>query len=123
MYNVVVTNPGGRSDTLIGGSTVGAVPPVIASVYPNSGNRLTTVSLTITGQNFADPAKVSLTRGSLIFDQTYISSVMVISPTQITCNLQIPATVSVGDWNVKVTNIASQESGTWTQAFHITNST
>ncbi len=122
-YNIVVTNPGGGTDTLIGGLTKGAAPPIIASVYPRSGSLLTTISLTITGQNFADPAKVTLSKGSLTFDQTYISSVKTISPTQITCNLQIPATASVGDWNVKVTNIASQESGTWTQPFRITNST
>ena len=122
-YNVVVTNPGGLSDTLVGGFTIGAAPPIVSSVFPNTGSLKETVSLTITGQNFADPAKITLTKGSLTFDQTYISNVMTISPTQIVCNIQIPASTTIGDWNVMVINIASQESGTWTQTFHITNST
>jgi len=122
-YNVVVTNPDGQLDTLVGGFTIGAAPPIISSVYPNSGSLNGTVSLTITGQNFEDPAIVSLSMGSLTFDQTYITNVMTISPTQITCNLQIPATTTLGDWNVKVINVASRESGVWTQTFHITSST
>jgi hypothetical protein len=122
-YNVVVSDTNGQSDTLVGGFTIGAAPPIISSVYPNSGSLKDNLALTINGQNFADPAKVSLSMGSLTFDQTYISNVMTISPTQITCNIQIPASTTLGDWNVKVTNIASQESGTWTQTFHITNST
>ena len=61
--------------------------------------------------------------GSLTFDPTYITNIVTMSPTQITCNLQIPSTTTLGAWNVVVTNVASQESGTWTQTFQITNST
>jgi hypothetical protein len=122
-YNVIVINPDGQTDTLIGGFTVGEAAPIITGVYPNTGAINGTVALTINGQNFGDLAKVSFTQGSSSIDGRYTTDVIAIDSTKVTLNLQIPAGTPVGDWDVSVLNVATQGSGTWNQKFHITNST
>ena len=122
-YNVIVINPDGQTDTLIGGFTVGEAAPIITSVYPNTGAVNGTVALTINGQNFGDLAKVSFTQGSSSIDEMYVTDTVTVDSTKVSLNLMIPYGTPVGDWDVTVLNVESQGSGTWNQKFHITNST
>ena len=122
-YNVIVTNPDGQSDTLIGGFTIGEAAPIIRGVYPNTGAIGETVFLTINGENFGDLAKVSFSKGSISIDDRFLTDTVTIGGTKVTVNLKIPSGTSVGDWDVTVLNVEAQGSGTWNQKFHITNST
>ena len=57
--DVVVTNPDGQSDTLVGGFTFDA-PPVIVSVLPNSGPASGGTVVTITGTDIDAAATVTI---------------------------------------------------------------
>ena len=115
-YNVIVTNPDGQSDTLVGGFTVGEPAPVLSSVTPDKGIYNETVNLIVIGQYFRDPAKVTLSRGT---EQLAASSVQWKNATKITCDLTIPSGTTTGEWNVTVTNIADGQSTTWNRPFKV----
>jgi len=115
-YNVMVTNPDGQSDELVGAFTVGESAPLITSITPVKGIYNETVNLIITGQYFKDPAKVSLTKGSYELET---SNVQWISATKILCDLTIPFNTQTGDWNVTVINIADAQSVTWNHPFSV----
>jgi hypothetical protein len=115
-YNVIVTNPDGQSDTLVGGFTVGESAPVISSVSPDKGIYNQTVNLIVTGQYFANPAKVSVSRGT---EQLTPANIQWKDTTRITCDLTIPSGATTGEWNVTVTNIADKLSGTWNHPFKV----
>ena len=115
-YNVIVANPDGQSDTLVGGFIVGEPAPVISGVTPDNGIFNETVNLIITGQYFANPARVSLSRGT---EELTPSNILWKDATKITCDLTIPYGTTTGEWNVTVTNIADQLSGTWNHPFKV----
>jgi len=115
-YNVIVANPDGQSDTLVGGFIVGEPAPTIASVTPDKGIYNETVNLIVTGQYFTNPAKVSLSRGT---EQLTPSNIQWKDATKITCDLTIPSGTTTGEWNVTVTNIADKLSGTWNRPFKV----
>jgi hypothetical protein len=115
-YNVIVANPDGQSDTLVGGFTVGEPAPTIASVTPDKGIYNETVNLIVTGQYFTNPAKVSVSRGT---EQLTPSNIQWKDATKITCDLTIPYGTTTGEWNVTVTNIADKLSGTWNHPFKV----
>lgn len=115
-YNVIVTNPGGQSDTLVGGFTVSESAPLITSITPVRGIYNETVNLVITGQYFKDPAKVSLHKGSAELET---SNIQWISATKILCDLTIPYGTTTGDWNITVINIADDQSVTWNHPFSV----
>ena len=116
IYNVIVANPDGQSDTLVGGFIVGEPAPTIASVTPDKGIYNETVNLIVTGQYFANPAKVSLSRGT---EKLTPSNIQWKDATKITCDLTIPSGTTTGEWNVTVTNIADSLSGTWNHPFKV----
>jgi hypothetical protein len=115
-YNLIVANPDGQSDTLVGGFIVGEPAPVISSVNPDKGIYNETVNLIVTGQYFTNPAKVSLSRGT---EQLTPSNIQWKDATKITCDLTIPSGTTTGEWNVTVTNIADKLSGTWNHPFKV----
>ena len=115
-YNVIVANPDGQSDTLVGGFIVGEPAPVISSVTPDKGIYNETVNLIVTGQYFANPAKVSVSRGS---EQLTPSNIQWKDTTKITCDLTIPSGTTSGEWNVTVINIEDNLSGTWNHPFKV----
>jgi hypothetical protein len=115
-YNVIVTNPDGQSDTLVGGFTVGESAPVISSVTPDKGIYNETVNLIVTGQYFSNPAKVILSRGT---EQLAASNIQWKDATKITCDLTIPSGTTTGEWNINVTNIADGQSTTWNRPFKV----
>lgn len=109
-YHVIVTNPGGQSDMLIGGFHVGEPAPVIAGVNPMSIAINQTLGLTIGGQNFKDAVRVTISRGSR---EIICLSPSVTNPNTILCKLGIPAGTTPGEWNLTVTNLEDQKKGTW----------
>jgi hypothetical protein len=123
-YNVVVTNPGGLSDTKTGAFTIGQAPPIITSVSPtNAELGDTQIPITIYGQNFDDGVKVTFVQGSgTPLDCVTPSS---LAGTKITCVLDLKTSNGgkIGLWDVKVTNIRSQITGTLTGKFTVANVT
>lgn len=123
-YNVVVTNPGGQSDTKMGAFSIGQAPPVITSVSPNTAElNATQLAITINGQNFKQGVKVTFVQGS----NTPIDCVTPtsIDTIKITCvlDLKVSNGGKFGLWDVKVLNIDGQQTGTLPGKFTVTNST
>ncbi|WP_321506455.1 IPT/TIG domain-containing protein [uncultured Methanoregula sp.] len=118
--NLIVTNPDGRSHTMINAFTLGIAGPIISSVYPGSLKAGETRQLTIYGQNFRDLFKVTLTQGSAVLD--CINPVFQ-DTTKLYCDLAVPATAKTGSWNLVVINVADQQTGQYFRPFTITNST
>jgi hypothetical protein len=118
IYNLVVTNPDGQSDTRVGAFTITDPIPVISGVSPREGAINDVLSLTINGQNFKEAVKVSFIKSST----EIVCTSPVSEPTKILCNLDLTGAV-VGDWDVTVLNVDGQQTGTWNQKFLVTNST
>ena len=116
--NVTVTNPDTQSSTLSSGFTVttGGPPPAptLSSVSPNSGaqgQNLTSVILT--GSNFQSGATCTFGTGITVNSCTFNSA------TQLTANISIGSTATLGSRNVTVTNPDTQ-SGTLSSGFSVT---
>jgi hypothetical protein len=121
-YNLVVTNPGGQSDTRTGAFSIGQVPPVITSVSPTAaGLNSTQLAITIIGQNFKEPVKVTFVQGTSVLDCINPASPVA---TKITCvlDLKMSSGGKLGLWDVKVVNIESQQSGILAGKFTVDSS-
>lgn len=83
--DLVVTNPGGFSDTLAGGFTyVSGADPVASGVSPASGSTAGGTTVTISGSNFAQGSAVIFGQAADGSGGSAASSVNVVSATQIT---------------------------------------
>ncbi|MBN3033716.1 MAG: putative Ig domain-containing protein [Candidatus Saganbacteria bacterium] len=90
--------------------------PTIASIDPDNGiagNTVTVVNLI--GSNFVTGTSVKLVKGAAVINAI---NEVTYSPTYITCQLALPATAEIGDWNVVVTN-PDAKSATKANGFHI----
>ena len=99
-FSITVFNPapgGGTSSAQT--FTVRNPVPTLASVSPNSGNRLETLDVTFTGTGFITGIS-SVSFGSGIT----VNSTTVNSATQITANITIAGTAATGPRNVSVSN-------------------
>ncbi|MDO8873502.1 MAG: hypothetical protein Q7V05_12365 [Methanoregula sp.] len=123
-YNVVITNPGGQSDTKMGAFLIGDAPPIITSVSPSTaGLNSTQLAISIEGQNFKEGVKVTFVQGTNPpLDCVTPTS---IDTKKITCVLDLKMSNggNLGDWDVKVVNIESQQTGTLIGKFKVDNST
>jgi Archaeal Type IV pilin, N-terminal len=107
-WNVVVTNPDLQSGSLSNGFTVTNTAPAVSSIAPSAGTRGTMIRITnLAGSGFLSGATVRLNRT----DSTAIpaSNVVVVSATQITCDIALPSGATVGMWDIVVTNPDTQE--------------
>jgi len=122
IYNLVVTNPDGQSNTLPAAFTIGDVPPIIGGVSPSEAALNETLSITVSGQNFKEGVRVSLLKSS---SEIICTSPVSTESTKIVCNLDLRTIngASAGDWDVTVLNIDGQQTATWNQKFRITGST
>ena len=100
-YNVTVSTAAGTSGPVPFQITALAPAPVVTSISPTSGNPGTSVSVTLTGSNFAQGATVNLTGTGVS-----ASSISVVSTTQLTATFTISATAATGTHNVTVTTSA-----------------
>ena len=119
---MVVTNPGGQSDTLRGAFSIGDAPPILSSVSPNTAELGDTqLPITINGQNFKDGVKVTFVQGTTEMNCVTPSS---LGTTRITCVLNVRKSDggTVGLWDVRVLNLDGQQTGTLTGKFTVTNS-
>jgi hypothetical protein len=121
-YNLIVTNPDGQSDTMVGAFTITDPLPIISGVSPREGAINDVLSLTINGQNFKEGVKVAFIKSST---EIVCTSPVSTDSTKILCNLDLKTSngAVAGDWDVTVLNIDGQQKGTWNQKFHVTNST
>jgi hypothetical protein len=116
--NVTVTNPDSQTATLTNGFTVTTSgpppPPSVSSVNPNSGAQGQSLpSVIITGGSFQSGATCSFGAGITVNSCTFNSA------TQLTANISISSTTTVGTRNVTVTNPDNQ-TGTLTNGFSVT---
>jgi len=122
VYSLLVINPDGQYGSLADAFTVSGTAPVIGGIYPASGALNTTVSLTVSGQNFRNEVKVSFTRNAteLVCDRPLSTG-----STRISCTLDLAATrgASAGEWTVAVLNIRDGQKGMWVKKFTVINTT
>jgi parallel beta-helix repeat protein len=113
-FDVVITNAYGGVGTLPGGFTVNP-PPAVSSINPSEGVTGEILEVEIGGDNLASGASVRFTREG----QTDITAteVTVVSPTQITCTLDL-IEAETGSWNVVVVN-PDGGTGTLTDGFNV----
>jgi len=88
-----------------------AEAPTVASVSPNSGEQGATLEVTIGGTNFTGATAVSFGDGITV------NSFTVVSTTQITTNISISATATLGSRDVSVTT--PDGTGTLTDGFTV----
>ena len=75
-------------------------PLTVTHITPTFGHLGTTVSATITGTGFSDGLLVRLTRAGQL--PIIATDIVVVSPTEITCNFNITPTTAIGLRNVRV---------------------
>jgi hypothetical protein len=95
--NVTVTTPGGTSNAV----TFTVVAPVLTSVTPPSGNRGTSVSVTIAGSGFTAATGVTVS-GGVGATAITVSGFTVVSDAQITATFNVPVGAALGGHNVTV---------------------
>jgi PKD repeat protein len=118
--NVVVTNPDGKSATLVNGFTVmpPLVAPTVSGINPATGSAGSTVKITnLQGTGFVTGATVKL--NMTVYPDIAATDVIVVNPNIITCNISIPAGATPWPRNVVVTNIDGQN-GMLSSGFTIT---
>jgi len=99
-YNVSVTSTGGTSNTVPFTVNASTQVPVLTSMTPNSGNAGSVLSVVLTGSNFTPGTTLRLS------GPASQSNVVVVSPTQMTFTITLPATATPGVRNVSVINSA-----------------
>jgi hypothetical protein len=116
--NITVTNPDGKTGTLVNGFTVNSNAPTITSSTPATGAQGATMVITrLLGTYFQPGAVVVYTNGSTTLPLT---SMTVVSATNITGTLVIPSGAPVGPYNITVTN-TDGKSITRAGAFSVTS--
>jgi parallel beta-helix repeat protein len=119
-YTVSLTasNAAGQSAPHTGTVTVTGVPPVPTAISPSTGTQGSLMTITdLAGTGFISGATVRLTSGSSSIQAT---NVVVVSPTEITCQFTLPSNAAAGPWNVVVTN-PDGRSGTLTDGFTLSS--
>jgi hypothetical protein len=119
-YDVVVTNPDGKSDILTSGFTITDKGPVVSGITPSEGMIGQTIDLAISGSGFKDPVKIIFRNGSSALEG---ANVKYGSASSVSLVLYIPAGTTTGLWDIEVKNIADQQNGTALSKFTIKNAT
>jgi hypothetical protein len=102
-WNIMVTNADGQSSGIVT-LTVNALTPTFTSNAPATGARAAAPGLTITGTGFQPGATVTYARAPTTISLTNVN---VVSPTQITGTLVIPAGATTGLYSITITNTDS----------------
>lgn len=103
LYTVAVRNPGGAWVTKPGAFAVKAAlrTPTVTGISPPSANRGTTLTLTITGTNFASGTEVLVGGGGTAL---YATGETLVNANTLRCTLAVPANAYVGLYAVAVRN-------------------
>lgn len=101
--NIGATNPppGGGTATLTNGFMVGNPAPTVSAVAPASGSRGQSLTVNVTGTGFFSGA-TTVSFGPNID----VTSINVLSPTQLTANITVTSGAATGARSVQVTNPA-----------------
>jgi hypothetical protein len=103
-WDVRVTNPDTTSDVCTACFTVTASAPTVTSASPSSrGQGATAQNITITGTNFAHGAQATFSGTGIT-----VNSTTFVGTTQLTANITLSPTATVGARNVTVTNTDNQ---------------
>jgi hypothetical protein len=123
-WDVNVTNIDGQYGIKSGAFTVTAPAPTVTGITPISGDAGTTVSVTIAGTNFIPGTIPAVSLSKSGETDIIATGVTVISPTQITCTLSLPAPsgTNLGAWDVSVKN-PDGKTGTKSSAFTVNANT
>ena len=117
-YNVVVTNPDGKSGMRANYFILSSPAPTISSSTPATGAQAATVPITNLAGNYFQPgATVVYSQGVYSIPLTGIN---VVSATSITGTLVIPSLAPAGAYNITVTN-TDGKIGTRTSGFTVTS--
>jgi hypothetical protein len=100
-HHVTVTTAIGTSGAQTFTVTPPTVKPTLSTLSPNSGNRGTSVRVTLTGTNFAAPATISVASGGIT-----VSNVAIVSATKITATFRVSSTAARQAHTVTVTTHA-----------------
>jgi PKD repeat protein len=112
--NVLVTNPGGNG-TLNEAFTVTIPgPPIVTGLSPNHGGLGETLNVAISGTSFHEASAVIFRSGLGVT----VNSFTIDSQTQITANIAIASTATIGPRDVSVTT--PRGTGTLTGTFEVT---
>ncbi len=114
-WDVVVTNPDGRSGTLPDGFTVTTSGLSITSITPSTGSNTGNQAVTIAGTNFRAGAFVTLSNGVA----TKTVTLTTVTATQVKCTLPLKG-MPTGLYNVTVKN-RDQTAVTAVNAFTVTS--
>lgn len=121
-YNLIVTNPDGKSDSQAGIFTIGGTGPLIAGMYPVSAAMNDKVPVTINGQNFRNEVKVGFTNNQT---ELVCDNPLSMESSKIICTLDLAGNRGAypGEWAVTIINIRDGTKGTWVKKFTVTNIT
>jgi hypothetical protein len=111
IWNVVVVNADGQTGMLGKGFeiTEPAAAPGVTGIIPSSGTAGTSVSVTsLEGTNFVTGTVPEVWLAKTGEANITATDVVVVSPTQITCALPLPASAAIGEWDVVVKNADGQ---------------
>ena len=100
-YNVTVGTAAGTSGSVPFQITAPTPAPVLTSLLPSNGNPSASVTVTLTGSNFAQGAAVNITGLGVT-----ASNVSVIGATSLTATFTIAGNAAPGSYNVTVTTSA-----------------
>ena len=101
--SLTVSNAAGSTTTTRAGMITVSAPLSVESIVPSAGTQGSTVEIpTLAGTGFQSGATVMLTRYG--YGDIAATSVVVVSPTKITCRLPLPSTAATGLWTVVATN-------------------
>lgn len=97
-------SPGGTSNTSNTSSRLAAPAPEPTGVTPREGDRGTTLSLDITGNNLGEITAVKLLLGTRELPATGV----VASAGLVKCSVKLPADMETGSWTVKIADKSGQ---------------
>ena len=122
LWDVIVTNPDTMAATITSGFTIFVYQPTVTSVNPTTLENSGAQSITVAGINFKSDAFVTLIKtGSTNITGTG-TSVVTGSNASLTASVNLTG-VSIGPWDVKITNAGDNESQTLASGLLVTNAT
>jgi subtilisin family serine protease len=114
---ITVSDPGtGTSNEMTFTIASPLPPPTVSRMYPNTGRKGTTKSVTIYGTNFMNGATAELRKTG--YPSIGCNGVVYVTSGKLTCSVVIPSSAGSGYWDMTVYN-PDGNSGTKAKAFYI----
>ncbi len=100
-YNIVVTNPDGKSGMRTNRFTLSSNTPTLTGRSPTSALQAATVAVNLTGNYYQPGATVTYWQGSTVIP---LGSVVIPSRTRMQGSLTIPSSAPTGTYNITIVN-------------------